>query len=420
MTQGSELALAIANAWERVAALLGEGRDQIEYELITLLRQLEAHGQDSANVVKVIIDLFVPFPDAHSVLLKAIANAAPYTTKGGVMPAGFVKKDRYTLIPVFYGTDRAREARAVGPCLSYGPERGELTYGVAEVSVPDDHRMGETERPRWWKLQFREDPAKHVVVQSLQELSFSDFGARAKATLEQGSKKEVMLFVHGYNVGFGDAVVRTAQIAYDLHFEGLATLYSWPSEGSVPRYVIDETNVAWSRPRFAQFLAMLRDRIGAETVHILAHSMGSRLVAETMASLVPLAHPRSARLRQLVFAAPDIDAATFKDLAAAFHEKVERVTLYASSDDLALIASKLVHRYPRAGESGLDLVILNAVDTIDATAVDTSLLGHSYYGDNRSVLADTFDLIRRGSPPHARFGLVAKDRYGSRYWLFSR
>ena len=419
MAQGSELSLAIANEWERIAVLLGEGREQIEYELTTLLRRLDAQGPGTIDVVKAIIKLFVPFPAAHSFLLKAIASAAPHTTKGGAMPAGFVKKDRYTVIPVFYGTDRARDTMA-GTSLSYGPERGELTCGFAEVSVPDDHRMGEIERPRWWKLQFREDPAKHIVVQSVQELPPSDFEARAKVTLERGSKKEVLLFVHGYNVGFQDAVARTAQIAYDLHFEGLATLYSWPSEGSVPKYMIDEANVAWSRPRFAQFLTMLRDRLGAETVHILAHSMGSRLVAETMASLAPLTDPHVARLRQLVFAAPDIDAATFKDLAAAFHEKVERVTLYASSDDLALKASKLAHKYQRAGESGLDLVILNAVDTVDATAVDTSLLGHAYYGDNRSVLADMFDLIRRGSPPPARFGLIPKDRYGSRYWLFSR
>src|SRR5208283_264160 len=140
MTQGSELALAIANEWERLAALLGEGRDQIEYELTSLLRRLEAQGPDAADVVKAIIELFVPFPAAHSLLLKAIASAAPHTTKGGAMPAGFVKKDRYTVIPVFYGTDRAKEAMA-GTSLSYGPERGELTYGVAEVSVPDDHRM---------------------------------------------------------------------------------------------------------------------------------------------------------------------------------------------------------------------------------------------------------------------------------------
>jgi esterase/lipase superfamily enzyme len=248
MTEGSTLALAIANEWERIAALLGERRDQVEYELTTLLRRLDAQGQDTAGIVKAIIKLFVPFPAAHSLLLKAIASAAP--NKGGAMPAGFVKKDRYTVIPVFYGTDRAHEAMA-GPAPSYGPERGELTYGVAEVSVPDDHRMGEIERPRWWKLQFRADPAKHVVVQSVQEVPPSEFEARARHTLERGSKREVLLFVHGFNVGFEDAVARTAQIAYDLHFDGLAILYSWPSEGSVAKYTTDEGNVAWSRPRFA-------------------------------------------------------------------------------------------------------------------------------------------------------------------------
>ena len=169
-------------------------------------------------------------------------------------------------------------------------------------------------------------------------------------------------------------------------------LYSWPSEGSVPSYTVDEENVAWSRPRFALFLTMLRDRLGTNTVHILAHSMGSRLVAETMASLVSTADPHAARLRQLVFAAPDINAAIFKDLAALFQDKAERVTLYASSEDLPLKAYRGVHRYARAVESGLDLLIVNVIDTIDATAVDTGFLGHSYYGDNRSVLADLFEL----------------------------
>jgi esterase/lipase superfamily enzyme len=416
MTEGSVLVLAIANEWERISALLGEGRDQVEQPLTTLLRRLDAQGEDSGDIVRAIIKLFVSFPAAHMLLLKTIGSAAP--NKGGAMPAGFVKKDRYTVIPIFYGTDRAHKAMA-GSAPSYGPERGELTYGVAEVSVPDDHRMGEIERPRWWKLQFRADPGRHVVVQSVQEISPSEFEARARHTLERGSKREVLLFVHGFNVGFEDAIARTAQIAYDLHFEGLATLYSWPSEGSAPKYTIDEANVIWSGPRFAQFLTKLRDRLGADTVHILAHSMGSRLVAESMASLVPLADPHAPPLRQLVFAAPDLDAATFKDFAAAFREKAERVTLYASSNDWALKTSKLIHKYPRAGESGLDLVILNAIDTVDATAVDTSLLGHSYYGDNRSVLADMFELIRHGSPPQERFGLVPKERYGSRYWLFS-
>src|SRR6516225_3651981 len=119
MTEGSVLVLAIANEWERISALLGEGRDQVEQPLTTLLRRLDAQGEDSGDIVRAIIKLFVSFPAAHMLLLKTIGSAAP--NKGGAMPAGFVKKDRYTVIPIFYGTDRAHKAMA-GSAPSYGPE----------------------------------------------------------------------------------------------------------------------------------------------------------------------------------------------------------------------------------------------------------------------------------------------------------
>jgi esterase/lipase superfamily enzyme len=418
MIEANELSTAIANIWGQVALVLGDDREPFERELTKLLRQLEGTREpDQEAVIRAILELFQKFGAAYQLLLQAIRRAASRQDKGVAMPSGFVKMDRYTVIPVFYGTDRAVVGRP-DTLVSYGSERGNLAYGIAEVSIPDDHRMGAIEKPRWWKLQFRADPQKHVMVLGLEPLSPTEFEARAIGALQGSSKKEILLFVHGFNVGFADAVSRAAQIAYDLHFEGLAALYSWPSEGSVPKYTIDETNVTWSLPRFAEFLSFVRENLGAETVHIIAHSMGNRLVAPTIASMAPPLAARNARLRQIVFAAPDIDAARFTDLAKAFHKKAERFTLYASSEDKAIQTSRLIHKYPRAGESGLDLVVVGSVDTVDATAVDTSLLGHSYFGDNRSVLSDLFDLIRRGSPPQERFGLVPKQKYGASYWLF--
>ncbi len=418
MIKADELARAIANRWEDIAAALGADREQVEYELIGLLRRLElAQGPEQEAVIQLILALVQPFALAYQALVQAIRDADPARAKGAGKPAGFVSKDRYTKFPVFYGTDRAR-ADSGAAFIGFSGERGELSYGVAEVSIPDDPRMGKIERPRWWKLQFHEDPAQHVVVHSVQPLSELDFVNRARSTLDGTPKKEILVFVHGYRVGFKDAVVRAAQMAYDLHFEGLAALYSWPSEGSVPRYTVDEANVSWSRPRFAKFIAMLRERVGADTVHVVAHSMGNRLVVETLAAMSQGAATGIAGLNQVVFAAPDVDAGTFKDLAEGFRPKANRFTSYASSEDLALKASKAIHKYPRAGESGLDLVVTESVDTVDVTAVDTSLLGHSYYAENRSVLSDLFYVIRNGTPPDERFGLVAKDRYGSRYWTF--
>jgi esterase/lipase superfamily enzyme len=278
--------------------------------------------------------------------------------------------------------------------------------------------MGRIDRPQWWKLQFREDPVRHILVHSIQVFSEGDFVDRARGTLRDAAKKEVLIFVHGYLTGFHDAVVRAAQVAYDLHFEGLAAVYSWPSEGTAPRYLVDETNVSWSRPHFARFIAILREQLGADTVHVVAHSMGNRLIAETLASMADPTRAGVAPLKQVVFAAPDVDAATFKDLAAGFQRKAARFTLYASSKDVAIKASKAIHKYSRAGESGLDLVVVDSLDTVDVSAVDSSLVGHSYYAENRSILSDLFYLIRNGAAPEQRFGLIPQDKYGSRYWAF--
>jgi esterase/lipase superfamily enzyme len=416
MIEADELSLAIANEWEQIAQVLGDDRSQFESQLTVLLRQLEsASDSDQASAIKAIFNLFQRVEVAWQLLTQALSRASSYR-KGVGLPAGYRKKDRYTVVPVFYGTDRASTGGGAGR-LDYGCERGELAFGIAEVSVPDDHRMGRVERPSIWKLEFREDPDKHVVVLEVESLSLNQFTDRARGLLSQG-RNEILLFVHGYNVGFTDAVSRTAQIAYDLHFEGIAALYSWPSEGSVPKYTVDETNIDWSQPRFVQFLSTMREKTGAEAIHIIGHSMGNRLVAETLAAMADHPSLAAALMRQVAFAAPDLDAAKFKDLAIRFQGKAERFTLYASSHDKALQASKVVHKYPRAGEAGMDLVITASTDTIDATAVDTSLIGHSYYGDNRSVLGDLFDLIRRGTPPEQRFGLKPKRRYGSQYWLF--
>lgn len=410
------LSQAIASGWERIALALANEREQFEYELLPLLRQLDAEGQDSTAAVPQVLSLFAKVPPAEAVLLEEIRKAAPPHAKGTLEAVRLAEKIRYTLTPVFFATDRDRSTPAEGRPV-YGPGRGELAYGMASVSIPDDHRMGQLERPRWWKLEFRADPNKHVVIRSVQEMPSEMFVSRARETLARGPKREVLVFVHGYNVGFDDAIARTAQIAYDLHFEGLAASYSWPSVGAAPDYLVDETNVLWSRPRFAEFLRVIREQLGADTVHIMAHSMGSRLLAETVKDL-PIPTGAAARLRQIVFAAPDIDASTFKDLASKFSDRAERFTLYASSEDKALKASKAIHGYPRAGESGLDLVVVPRVDTIDATGMDTSLLGHSYYADNRSILSDLFYLIREGKSPPSRFGLLEKTRYGVPYWMF--
>jgi esterase/lipase superfamily enzyme len=101
-------------------------------------------------------------------------------------------------------------------------------------------------------------------------------------SVNQSSSKDAFVFVHGYNVSFEDAARRTGQMAFDLNFIGAPIFYSWPSNGTVAAYLQDETNVAWSAPHFRTFLALLSERSGAERIHVIAHSMGNRLVCDAI------------------------------------------------------------------------------------------------------------------------------------------
>jgi esterase/lipase superfamily enzyme len=412
---GEHVAQAIAACWEDVARALGAERPAFEVELTRCLRDLEATGDDRA-AVDAVLALFKTRPAAAAILRTALERTGALVVKGAATPVAVTPRVRYTTVPVLFGTSRGATGAGT-PAEYFGTARAANAFGVVDVSIPDDHRMGKLEKPRWFRLEFRADPARHVVVTRVEVLDRSQFVARGRAAVGQAAKKEALVFVHGYNVTFEDAARRAAQLAYDLQFEGVPALYSWPSEGAVDDYPVDANNVTWAEPAFREFLKLLREELGVDAVHVIAHSMGTRLLASVLASPAgaPMTH---GQLHQAVFAAPDIDADTFRNLSAAFPGKAQRITLYASSRDKALALSQRYQKYARAGQSGLDLVVVPSVDTVDASAVKTDFLGHSYFGDAGTVLSDLFYVIRESRPPESRSRLRGRTRYGQTYWEF--
>ncbi len=321
---------------------------------------------------------------------------------------------------VFYGTDR-KASGMMQPKKFYGNERGELQLGFCEVSIPPDHKMGELEAPKWWKLEFSENPNKHIVLLKVQELSKDSFFTELRSQIDKVSDKEAFVFIHGYNVTFEDAARRTAQMSYDLGFGGAPIFYSWPSQGEIADYTVDENNIDWTAPHLKEFLSMVAAESGAQKVHLIAHSMGNRAMTDALQVIVNERRlGGSPMFNQVVLAAPDIDAEIFKrDIAPRIQKVAERVTLYASSNDKALLVSKRIHGAPRAGDVESGIITLPGIDTIDASLVDTSLVGHSYYGDNRSIISDMCLLLNLKLPPDRR-NLLPKDVEGGRYWAVKR
>jgi esterase/lipase superfamily enzyme len=214
-----------------------------------------------------------------------------------------------------------------------------------------------------------------------------------------------------------DAIYRTAQIAYDLEFDGITMAYSWPSNGSVLRYSADVENNQFTVESFKTFLKHLARKANVGVIHVIAHSMGNRAVATALYEIAISQSSHGRRIDNLILTAPDIDVDVFKHIAAVMANTARRTTLYASSKDKALLASKRKHKYPRAGDAK-DIVVIEGIDSIDASRLDTDFLSHCYYGDHASVLCDVYQMMKHDAPPSRRFGLRGVPLTAPKYWEF--
>jgi esterase/lipase superfamily enzyme len=186
--------------------------------------------------------------------------------------------------------------------------------------------------------------------------------------------------------------------------------------------MVDETNVEWAQPHLVQLLDELLDRTSARQIYLVAHSMGGRILTRALTTLAADRQAHNVRaIGELVLVAPDIDADVFRqDIAPRLARTGVHVTLYASSADRALMASKAFHGYARAGDSGEGLVIVPGVETIDASEASAGLLGHSYFAEDRRIMEDIFAILQTGQRAQNRFGLRAVDSVRGRYWTFRK
>jgi esterase/lipase superfamily enzyme len=340
------------------------------------------------------------------------------TEAGGVVG----ETEQFYKVRIFYGTDR-KPTGSRDPYKHYSGQRGaEEGYeaGVCDLTIPKTHATGHIEKPPsilWYE--FPANPAKHFILQKVTPLGHEEFFSRLHDSFTQTGGTHALVFVHGFNVNFAQAAERTAQLAFDLKFPGVPILYSWPSLGTTSspfHYTTDEENNRWTVAHLKQFLEDVAARLGPDArIHLIAHSMGNRALTEALRDIA--GKPQAPRFSQVILTAPDIDAAIFKrDLAPAIQLAAAQVTLYASSDDATMqLAKRLRSGYPRAGESGDGIIAIPGVVTIDATGIDTSLLGHSYYAEVKDVLADMQALIMYGHGPAER-KLHALTKGAATYW----
>jgi esterase/lipase superfamily enzyme len=318
---------------------------------------------------------------------------------------------------VWYGTNR-RPANAANEAAGYSNQRDTvLHYGRAYVHVPKSHVFGTTGSD-WWIIRKIYGVGRPLTLERIEYSSAANFFSELRTQLaSRAGANDSLVYVHGFNTSFEEAVLRAAQIGFDLKVKGITAAFSWPSAGSITplSYSADRASIEASEPHLEEFLTRLLTESGSARVHVLAHSMGNIGLLRSLDRVSQTLRNKGLSFGQLILAAPDVDRDLFVRLATVYPTLSARTTLYTSSHDLALQVSSVMGNFARAGFYP-PVTVINAIDTVRVSGIDMSIIGHDYYAEAEPVLYDIYALLHNNSDPLTRPRLSAVVENGVRFW----
>ena len=297
---------------------------------------------------------------------------------------------------------------------------------------------------------YEENIPDHDRAESAQpkaRLGSQEMFKEIRKTMQQG--RDVLLFVHGFNVAWEDAVGSALALQTMLNRPGvrpknkgdvLVILFTWPSDGSALPFVAyrsDRTEALGSGFALGRGLLKFRDFLADVTrgiqlaegqptsdaepcnqnVNLLCHSMGNYVLQNALQRMIERSESnRLPRIFDHVFlAAPDVDDDVLEsgNPLGRLHEICRNVNVYFNRGDLALRGSDYTKGNPdRLGTNGSanPLQVHQKIYQVDCSGdVVQGVLEHSYYlkgkinADIRMSLDNVPQDTRKHRQPHSRF-----------------
>ena len=279
---------------------------------------------------------------------------------------------------------------AADPGELYSGERGTaISLNNLNVSIPPDEnrKVGEVQ----WPKRVPPDPEREFAVLKDEKVT-SEQQALNWFRKNRNAKRQVIIFVHGFNNTYADAVFRFAQITHDAGTDAAPILFTWPSRASVLGYLYDKESTNYSRRALEDLIIQAARSPDVGDITILAHSMGTWLTAEALRGIAMREKTIPAKVRNVVLASPDIDVDVFRRQLIEMGPKRPQFTIFASTRDRALEVSRWISGgVNRVG--GVDTTPYTGVlKQLGITVIDTSTvrskdaLGHNAFADSPEII----------------------------------
>jgi esterase/lipase superfamily enzyme len=358
-------------------------------------------------------------------------------------PAEQINEDyKNNHVEILYVTDRASTTRESGE-LVYGSDRSSsLAFGIAEAVIGDalawDNLVelsASADRPN--KLPFSmksrievgrypSTPYPFDIVNGHAQIQPNVVRDKEKQDnvlvqeitkrLTKSESKSVVVFIHGFNNSFDDAVYTLAGVWHFLGRQGVPIAYSWPAaRGGLLGYFVDRESGEYTIYHLKELLRTLFSIPKIESINIIAHSRGTDVTTTALRELVIENNAKGLnlleqfRIKNLILAAPDLDFGVISQrlMAEQFGAAFKQITIYTTQSDKALgFAQKLMSgvRFGRVRSADLtedQRVIFSNVKNVHIIETNKTkgFVGHGYFHSNPAVSSDLVTLINSGATP---------------------
>jgi esterase/lipase superfamily enzyme len=283
---------------------------------------------------------------------------------------------------------------------------------------------------------------EEIKVLDVQPLEQADFVAQVRAMVAESPHRGLLLLVHGFRADFDFALRGTAFLANVLDVNAPVMVFDWPGNqgSSLSGYRRAQQVARASATELADTLRLIVREIQPERLWLVANSMGGQVVVDAFSQLYRDSDFADAGIEidDVVLTAPDVDRTRFNDqFKAELAALVRNTTVYVSSNDRALLASRFINRARRLGESTLAKEEAEALDTmegtfelvepgsdrvslVDVTPINRTRNFHNFSLEVPEYFDDIFLRLTNPETPENRLRYQFRMPDGKVYWVLTR
>jgi len=335
----------------------------------------------------------------------------------------------------FFITNRRFETGDAPVEDRYTSDRGEgLSFGTFDTRIQPSLGLGMLLDGTDW---FQNE---EIRITDVSKLDSEDMLEQLRNVVDRTSGRSLLIVIHGFRERFSSALRKTAFIASVLDIDTPVLVFDWPAnQGSSLRgYRASRELADASGADLARALEVIVSEIQPDNLALVANSMGGEVVVSAFNLLYenPDFADSDVEIDHVVLTAPDVDHTAFNE---QFKHEIkafaEDLTVYVSSNDRALLISRLINRGERVGESTMSpdmldeaVMISRLVDPdsdlislVDVTPVNRTRNFHNFSLETPEFYDDLYlRLTAEERAPRSRRLYRVRTPDDSEYWVLTR